>query len=220
MIARELISDEIPPLKTSDTGDKAREWMQEFMVKQLPIVNNKQLLGLVQEEDIIDLSKPEEALGNHQLSLLNPDMGENTHFYDIVRAIVNLKLSLVPVVDQDRNYLGSITIHDILNAFSRISSIGDTGGILVLQVSQNDYSLAEIARIVEEENARILSSYIFTEPNTTEMEINLKINASDLSTIEATFERFEYIVKGSYQQPGYYDDLKDHYESLMNFLNV
>ncbi len=220
MIARQLISDEIPPLKTSDTGVKAREWMQEFLVKHLPIVNNQQLLGLVSEEDIIDLSEPEEALGNHQLSLLNPDITENTHVYEVIRTAVNLKLSLVPVVDESRNYLGNITIYNLIEAFGKISSIEETGGILVLQVSQNDYSLTEIARIVEENNSRVLSSYIFTDPDSTEIEVNLKINTSDLSSIIATFERFEYNVKDTFQQPSYYDDLKDHYESLLQYLNM
>lgn len=220
MIAGELISEEVPSLKTSDTGKRALEWMQEFHVKHLPIVNNQQLLGLIAEEDIIDLSEPEEALGNHQLSLLNPDITENAHIYEVIKTSVHLKLSLVPVVDEEHNYLGNITIHDLLHAFSRISSIEETGGILVLQVSQNDYSLSEIAKIVEENNARVLSSYIFTREGTTEMDVNLKINTSDLSSIVTTFERFEYSIKGTYQQPNYYDDLKDHYESLLNYLNM
>ncbi len=39
MIARELVNDSIPPLKLSDTGLKALNWMEEFRVEHLAIVD-------------------------------------------------------------------------------------------------------------------------------------------------------------------------------------
>lgn len=45
MLAKELISDIILPLKTSDTGITALNWMEEFRVSHLPIVNNQDFLA-------------------------------------------------------------------------------------------------------------------------------------------------------------------------------
>ena len=38
MIAIDLITDEIPPLMHSDTGEKALNWMEEFKVSHLPVI--------------------------------------------------------------------------------------------------------------------------------------------------------------------------------------
>ena len=79
MIAKEMISDVIPALKTSDTGITALNWMDIFKVSHLPIVNDEEFLGLISENDIYDLNMPEEPLGNHQLSLLRPYVTEDQH---------------------------------------------------------------------------------------------------------------------------------------------
>ena len=72
MFANELITDLVPPLRTSDSVDRALHWMTEFRVNHLPIVNNRDFLGLISEEDILDLNEPESPIGNHRLSLTNP----------------------------------------------------------------------------------------------------------------------------------------------------
>ena len=72
MLARELISDEIPALKTSDTGNMALELMEEYKLTELPIVNNTDFLGLITENDILDFDDPNAPIGNHILSLEKP----------------------------------------------------------------------------------------------------------------------------------------------------
>ena len=57
MIARELVNDSIPPLKLSDTGLKALNWMEEFRVEHLAIVDGVSYIGLISEEDILKLSE-------------------------------------------------------------------------------------------------------------------------------------------------------------------
>ena len=54
MLARELVSDIISPLHTSDTAQKALSWMEIYKVSHLPIVNEKKFLGLISESDIYD----------------------------------------------------------------------------------------------------------------------------------------------------------------------
>ena len=109
MIAEELISNEIPPLKTSDSGLKAMAWMEEFRISHLPIVNHQELLGVISEEDIFNLNSPEEPLGNHRLSLYKPYVKSSQHIYEVIRVVAQMNLSLVPVLDDKENYLEIIT---------------------------------------------------------------------------------------------------------------
>ncbi len=72
MVANDLISEIIPSLKTSDTGQTALNWMEIFRISHLPIVNNQDFLGLISDTDIYDMNQPEEPIGNHELTLLKP----------------------------------------------------------------------------------------------------------------------------------------------------
>ena len=220
MLAKELISETIPPLKTSDTGKIAINWMNEFNVSHLPIINNKEFLGLISEEDILDLNDPEQAIGNHKLSLIRPFVFDHQHIYDVVKTASELKLSIIPVIDDKEDYIGIITLESLVGYFAELNSINEPGGILVLTLNVNEYSLSEIAQIVESNNAIILSMYISTHKNSTKMEVSLKINKLDLKHIVATFERFDYKITASYQESDYTASIKDRLDSLMNYLNI
>jgi predicted transcriptional regulator len=220
MIAKQLITHLIPPLKTSDTGERAINWMQEFNVNHLPIVNNEQFLGLISEDDILDMNDLFAPIGNHTLSLFRPFVKEYVHIYEVIKICCELNLTIIPVVDEKENYVGVITLQALVQYFGTLSAIRENGGIIVLEMNKNDYSLSEIARIVESNNALILSNYVSSRPDSTRILVTLKLNIPDLKHVVATFERFNYTVLASYQETEYFDQLKERYDSLMNYLNI
>jgi len=81
-------------------------------------------------------------------------------------------------------------------------------------------SLAHMSQIVESDNAQILSSYVRTFPDSTRMEVTLKVNKTDISNIIATFLRYEYDVKATFNHSEHDDGAMDRYASLMNYLNL
>ncbi len=100
MLAKELISDVVTALKTSDSGTKALSWMEVFRIKHLPIVNHREFLGLISDADIYDLNNPDEPVGNHSLSLQKPFVSEDQHIYEVIELLSRLELTLVPVLNQ------------------------------------------------------------------------------------------------------------------------
>lgn len=220
MLAKDLVSNALPPLKTSDSGSKALTWMNEFHVTHLPIVNDQQFLGLISEEDILDWNDAESSIGSHRLSLFRPFVYEDDHIYDVIKVAASLKLSLIPVIDREEEYIGIIPLENLIKYFAEMSGIKEPGGIIILELNAHDYSLSEIARIVESNEAAILSLYIAPQSDSTKIDVTIKLNKLDLKHIIATFERFNYQVKASYQESAYNDDLKDNLDSLMNYLNI
>lgn len=220
MLAKELISDAIMPLRTSDSGLIALNWMEEFRVSHLPIVNDNDFLGMISENDIYEMNSYEEPLGNHLLSLSKPYVLENQHVYEVIRQVYEQKLSLIPVVNDKQKYLGSITLQCLVNYFARLAAVDSPGGIIVLEMGVHDYSLSEIARIVESNDASILSLYIMTLPDSTRMEVTIKINRIDIGQVIQTFVRFNYSIKASFYEDELNESLKDRYDSLMKFLDI
>lgn len=219
-LARDLISELIPPLKTSDTGESALLWMEEFKVAHLPIVNNVDFLGLISESDILDMNSPAEAIGAHHLSLFRAFVYDYQHIYDVLRALSTNKLSLIPVLDDKERFLGNIHLNDLLTHFAEMASMKEPGGLIVLELNVNDYSLSEIARIVESNDAKILSLFISSHTDSTKLEVTIKINRTDLSAVLQTFSRFNYSVKASFHESSIEDDLHDRFDALMRFMDL
>jgi CBS domain-containing protein len=209
----------IIPLRTSDTGEESLSMMNEFVVRHLPIVNNQQLLGLLSEDDILD-HDTQEAVGSYRLSTNRPYVQYDDHVYEILRLIAEYRLTLIPVVDQENNYIGVVTMEDMIQYFARTASFSETGSIIVLEMDKRDYHLSEMARIVESEGAVILSSFITSNVDSTRLDVTLKLNQQNVQSIIATLNRFDYEVKATFNESTYVEGLKERYEGLMRYLNV
>ncbi len=220
MIAAELTSNIISPLKTSDTAKKALERMSEFKIYHLPIVNENQFLGLVAESELIELRDLSAPIGSLSLSIINPFVFENAHIYDVIRLFNQLQLSIVPVLDTNKNYLGIVSINNILQYTADLFAAKEPGGIIILSISNRNNSLAHMAQIVEADNAQILSSYVSSFADSTKLEVTLKINKTELSGIISSFERYNYEVKAVFNNVENENNSADRFNSFMNYLNV
>lgn len=220
MIALDLISDAIPPVKTSDTIQKVLDRMVEFRLNHLPIVNDVQFLGLIAEDDMIEALDYNAPIGSLSLSLLNPYVLESQHIYDVIRVFYEQKVSVVPILDYKMDYLGFISINSMTEHLAILTSVSNPGGIIVLEIGNRDNSLAHISQIVESENAQILSSYTNQITDSTKMEITIKVNKTDISQIVSSFLRYDYVILATYNFLDKNDGSSDRFDSLMNYLSI
>ncbi|RZK24845.1 MAG: CBS domain-containing protein, partial [Flavobacterium sp.] len=128
--------------------------------------------------------------------------------------------SIVPVLDANKNYLGLVSIHNLLNCTAEMYAVKEPGGIIVLSISNRNNSLAHMAQIVEADNAQILSSYVSSFNDSTRLEVTLKINKTELAGIIASFERYDYEVKAVFNHTQSDTGTTDRFNSFMNYLNV
>jgi acetoin utilization protein AcuB len=221
MVAKDLISEIIPPLKTSDLGQTALNWMEIFRISHLPIVNNQDFLGLISDADIYDMNQPEEPIGNHTLTLLKPYVNVNQHIFEVIGLASRLKLTVVPVLDDTNHYKGVITTPDLIRYLAGISSLDQPGGIIVLEMIERDYSLTQIAQIIESNNIRVLSMYITSPAESTKLEVTLKVNSGDLASVIRTFERYNYEVKTWITTDDSMDRFySERFDLLLKYLNI
>jgi len=221
MIAEELINQMIPPLKISDSVEKAVRWMEEFRVNQLPVVKNRQYLGMITEDDIVEKNLYGVTLNTLEINYDQVYAMHYQHFYNVMELAIRNKIQVVPVLDEHQEFLGVITINDTIAAFGQMSALQGQGGILVLSMNERDYSLTEISRHVEENNAKILSAYV--SPDETDghkIKVTLRINRTDLNRIIATFERFDYRIVAQFQDATEVKDDQDRLDLLMKYLNI
>lgn len=221
MVSKDLISEAIPSLKTSDLGQTALNWMEIFKISHLPIVNNQDFLGLISDTDIYDMNHPEEPIGNHTLTLFKPYVDSEQHIFEVIGLASRLKLTVVPVLDNKNHYKGVITTNDLIRHIAGLSSLDQPGGIIVLELIERDYSLSQIAQIIEGNNVKVLSMYITSPPESTKLEVTIKVNTRDMTSVIRTFERYNYDVKtwisDNDSADNFYSERFDH---LMKYLNT
>jgi len=221
MTAKDLISEIIPSLKTSDTGQTALNWMEIFRISHLLIVNNQDFLGLISDTDIYDTNQPDEPIGNHELTLLKPYVTEDQHLFEVIGLAARLRLSVVPVLNNKNHYRGVITTNDLVHYIAGMSSMDQPGGILVLELIEQDYSFSQIVQIVESNNIKVLSMYITSPQESTRLEVTLKVNATDLLALIKTFERYNYDVKTWITTNDSIDRFySERFDLLMKYLNM
>ena len=219
MIAEKLLSKHTVPLHVSDTGEEALGMMNDFRVRHLPVVDQGRFLGLISEEEVLE-NDVEAQVGTYPLKKGKIFVYAADHLYDVLRQVgINL-ITTIPVLDPEGKYLGLITLEDLLRALTHLASFAEPGGVLVLEMARHDYSMAEVSRIIEAEDTLILSSFVTSDQNTSQVELTLKLNSQDLQRVIAALSRFGYDVKGSFTERDYDDSLKERYDSLMAYLNV
>ncbi len=220
MIVGDLITDEIPPLKITDTVEMALDWMDQFKVSHLPVVKDRELIGLISENDLMDYDHPEEVINTSKLHFLRPVLHHYQHTYDLVKLMGSLNLTLIPVLDENELYKGCITLKGLVQNLSSMTAVQNIGGVIVLEMNIHDYSVTQIGNIVEGNDAKLLSLHVSSEPDSTKIEVTIKVNREDLSGLLQTFSRYNYTVKAAFQNGDYSKNIKDKLDEFLHFLNI
>jgi CBS domain-containing protein len=219
MLNKQLISASIPTLKLHDSALQAIELMNEYFVKQLAVVEQDKYLGLVFEEDLLNLDDSTllESLSSHFSKV---SVHGNMHFVDAVQTANDYHLSLVPVVERDSDYSGVILIPELLRQLGKITGASDPGGLLVLEMDQRNFSFAEISKLIETNDAQITQLNTSWDNTSDSFIVTIKINKFEISDIVATFQRYDYQVRYYFGEELYENELKDNYDHLMNYLSI
>lgn len=221
MQAFEFINNLIPPLKLSDKAGMALTWMEEIRTDVLPIIDKGKFLGLIKEDMIFDINDPDTLIADIQPSKTDCWVYSDQHIYDVLRVASEQKSNIVAVLDRNDVYLGIVTLEDSIAAFADSLSIQSQGSVMILSLNMTEYSLAEISRLIETENAKVLSSFITIDPlDETKIKLTLKLDKSELRHIKATLERFGYKVLDHYQEESGITSEEDRIGNLLRFLDI
>lgn len=220
MIAKELISEAVFSVKPTDALGLAVDRMRENCIGQLPVVQDNQFLGLLYDEEAATSVEKDALVNSVEYSNELLFVYEGQHIYDVIRLFYVHQLDILPVLTTKYFYVGVITLRRVVDHMAVLMDSDHVGGIIVLEVNNRDNSLSHIAQIVESDNAQIMSSYVRSFSESTKMEITLKLNRTDISSIIAAFLRYDYMVKATFNDAKVHDSLKDRYDQLMNYLDM
>jgi len=220
MIARDLINPIIPALNVSDDIARASSLMDDLHLSLLPVVENEYFQGFIQEDVLYDDIFDKPTVGEYPLQSVNCVVNQDQHLYEILRLSEDCQSMMIAVIEDDK-FLGVITAKDLVMAFSKTTAVQSPGSILELSVKKIDYSLAEITRLIEGENAKIMGCFLTNDEIDSErVYVTLKLDKKDVSHVAATLKRFDYKLARIIQEENLISYEKERLDALMKYLSI
>ena len=220
MLTRELLSQTLPHLRLEDKVYQALQLMNDNNVTHLPITDGEKFIGIISEEDLLQAENDHSELSSLQQSFFDISVKQDEHFLKAVQLAADSGLSVVPVVTEENELVGTVAYNELLKFSSEFMSLSEPGGLIVLEMDNNHYSFNEISKLVETNDAQITQLNTTTDPETGIMLVTIRINRPEVSDIVATFQRYEYNVKYFFGEELYTNELRSNYDNLMNYLKI
>ena len=220
MLVKDFITNEISVLKDYDTVEYALNMMDELKVKQLPLVTGEGLYrGLVEERALLEV--PLLTIPLTDASLLDVSIEGASSLHEALSLMVRYGLSLLPVCSSDKHYIGVVTQDRIVGCLAEWCGVDREGSVIVLELEAHDYNLTELSRLVESNNAHVLSLLTRMDPDSGRWWVALKIDLVDASPVLRSFERFNYHVRYHFMEQGIVDErLQRRMRELVYYMNI
>jgi len=216
-----LINYMIPPLKPSDDVSKAQQWMDELRLSELPVVESGKFLGFIDEEMLFNDALQYPKIGEYPLVGAECFVLGANHYYEVLKVSKEQGFKIVAVLDEQNQFQGVISTQDIVEIFAANSSVTTPGAILGLKLKSSDYSLSEISRTIESNQAKILSSYLSPHSaGSGDLLLTLKLNTVEVTHIKVSLEQNGFSVEDSFNTKDTSTVEKERIEILMKYLKI
>ena len=219
MLAASIAIKGLPMLHLEDKVAFALQCMEDFDVQHLAVVKDEYFIGIASKSDLLDADESHtlESLSDQMLRI---GLAGSAHFLTALDLFTKHHLSILPVLNEQQECIGVITQQHLNDNLAQFLGVSNPGAILVLSVSPFQYSLAEMSRLVETNNAQIVQLNTFYDEANGSLVVTLKLNRDEAGAIIATFQRYDYQVLHYFGNSPLNNDIENHYHHLMNYLDV
>lgn len=220
MFSEFFVSKTIDPLSPSMNVGEAIKHLRKFHLDMLPVVENDVLVNYALIQNLESLPK-ETKLGDlTKYTTIMPFVSPEQHILDVLSHLKSLDLSLLAFLNQDKKYIGFIKTKDVVMELSQSMTINGQGSIVVVRMNKSDFSVADIVRIVEYNDVKVLGFLTFDKPEFEAIEVHLKLNTRVLRNVLATLERYNYNVVEYFNREDINDDNDWRYENLLKYIDL
>ncbi len=171
MIVGEVMSKKLTTVKKSDSLKKAQDLMVEKSIRHLPVVDGKELQGIITESDIRGafIGKVTKTQAG-KVAMLNPSRMKvsqymtrepmvvvpETQIEDAALIIYKYKIGALPVIKRNQ-LVGIISIMDILGLFVDMMGILHSSSRVDVAMDKNPKNFEKVSNIFHRENLHIIS---------------------------------------------------------------
>ena len=212
------ITNDYKALDSQETIFDAQDRLDEISFSHFPVVEEDVYIGCIIKDDL-ETFDGDKKVADYRFTL-EPFFARTTMIWlDVLEVFAKNHTNLVPVLDENNQYKGYYEIEDIIKFFFFFPFLKEQGGIIIVQKGILDYSMSQVAQIVESNNGKLLGLFV-SEANTENVQITIKISLGGMNNIIQTFRRYNYEIISEHQEDNYINNLKERSDYLDKYLNI
>jgi Mg/Co/Ni transporter MgtE len=212
------ITNDFKAIDSQESVAVAQELFDELNFSHFPVVEEEVYIGSIASEDIETFDSTKKII-DYKYTFERFFARTTMIWLDVLEVFAKNNTNIIPVLDTKNKYVGYYEISDILSFFHETPFLKETGRIIIVQKRVLDYSMAEIAQIVESNNGKILGLFI-SEADSENIQVTIKISLGTINEIIQSFRRYNYEIISDHHEDHYINTLKERSDYLDKFLNI
>lgn len=215
---KEYITNDYKAIDSQEKIAEVQDFFADVSFSHFPVLNDGVFIGNISADDI-DTFDTDKTINDYRYTLEAFFARENMIWLDVLEVFAKNHTNIVPVLNEENNYSGYYELEDIVKFFHETPFLKEPGGIIVVQKNIIDYSMSQIAQIVESNNGKLLGMFV-SEANSENIQVTIKITLGAMNDIIQTFRRYNYEIVSEHHEDNYLNNLKERSEYLDKYLNI
>lgn len=219
MLVNQCTIANYPVVTLFDKVSLVLQFMEDYEVQHLPVVNGDKYAGVIAKDDLLDEDESA-TIATLELPLLKVAVQPTEHFLAAIKLASANDLTTLPIVTADGELQGVLTQTELMHAAAAFQNVEEPGGLIIMEMERSNYSIGELSRLVETNNASITQLNTYTEAGTGLYIVTIKTNRTEIADILATLQRYDYTIRYYFGEEAYENELRENYDLLMTYLRI
>ena len=214
----EYINNDFKPFSGRETVADIQDFFADSTYSHFPVLDNGVYLGCISAVDA-ETFETQKGITDYRYALEGFFVRTTMIWLDVLEVFARNNANVVPILDEDNKYVGYYEITDVIKFLNETPFLKETGGIIVVEKAVSDYSMSQIAQIVESNNGKLLGLFV-SEANAEKVQVTIKITLGGINEIIQSFRRYNYEIISEHHEDDYLNTLKERSEYLDKYLNM
>lgn len=217
-VISEYINNDFKPFLKSEMVTEIQDFFAESNFSHFAVMDDCVFLGCISANDseTFDFGK---TINDYRYTLEGFFVRENMIWLDVLEVFARNNANIVPILNDKNEYIGYYEITDVIKFLNETPFLKENGGVIVVEKLTVDYSMSQIAQIVETNNAKLLGLFV-SEASNDKVQVTVKTTLGSLNEIIQTFRRYNYDIVSEHEDDDYLNNLKERSEYLDKYLNI
>jgi Mg/Co/Ni transporter MgtE len=212
------ITTDFKAIDSQETIAAVKDFLDDLNYSHFPVVEDGVYIGSLVAEDI-ETFEDSKKVADYKYSLESFFTRKNAIWLEVLEVFAKNHSNLIPVLDENNTYIGYYEVDDIMTFFHQTTFLKEQGSIIKVKKNTQDYSMGQIAQIVESNNGKLLGLFI-SESDANIIEVTIKISTGAINEIIQTFRRYNYEITSEHYEDDYINNLKERSDYLDKYLNM
>jgi len=191
---------------------------KHYGFSHIPIVEKNIFRGMLRCDDLIEYENEEDKLENLRDYIEKIYLSDKMSWTDTLSLMIRNEANVLGVLDHTGKFVGIQLLDDLINFLAEKDFINKEGYILVVRKNTADFSISEVAQIIESDGGAILG--ILVNETNGETELEVKIQTEDINEIIQSFRRYDYTIISEMEEDLHLQELKEHSAFLKKYLEI